>query len=85
MSNLSLTQRAPRTQSGAQRSARPTIGRWVVVVHRGLQRVGTVMDQVAGTDRPKRVRIQRGDLQGQVVGLGEYDFLRWLEDTEVDE
>ena len=60
------------------------IGRWVVILHGGLLHVGTVMDLVAGTDTPKRIRIQRGPLQGEVVQPHEYVFKSWLEDEEVD-
>lgn len=63
---------------------RGTIGRWVVIVHDGLLHVGTVIDCVAGTNSPKRIRIQRGPRQGIVVQPHEYQFRNWLEDEDID-
>lgn len=67
-------------------------GRWVVVLapakagsQEEVLQVGTVVDFMAGeVDKPKRIRIQRGARQGEVVGIGEYVFKGWLEETEVD-
>lgn len=77
----------PRTER--TQGTKTNIGRWVclkVTKHGYGQRVyGTVMDLVAGTDRPKRIRIQRGDpsLAGEVVQPGEYEFC-WFADEEED-
>ncbi len=60
------------------------IGRWVVVLHNNLLYVGTVIDLVAGTDTPKRIRLQRGPYQGNVLQPYEYVFKDWIQDEEVD-
>lgn len=60
------------------------IGRWAEIVHDGRMHVGTVIDVVAGTDKPKRIRIQRGSKQGEVVMPGEYQFRGWLDETQID-
>ncbi len=60
------------------------IGRWAVVLHDNLLHVGTCMDLVAGTDRPKRIRIQRGQLQGKVIQPCDYVFKDWLEAEIID-
>lgn len=60
------------------------IGRWVTVLHDNQLHVGTVMDLIAGTDKPKRVRIQRGGMQGNVLQPYEYTFKSWLEEEEID-
>lgn len=60
------------------------IGRWAVVLHNNLLHVGTVIDLVAGTNKPKRIRIQRGSLQGEVLQPHEYSFKNWLADEEID-
>jgi len=66
--------------------ARPVIGRWAQVLHkaRRLIVVGTVIDAYPGTQRAKRIRIQRGPLQGEVVQPHEYEFKGFIEDEEVD-
>ena len=61
------------------------IGEWVVILHDDRQYVGTVLDCVAGGNQPKRVRIQRGPLQGKVVQPSEYTFKAFLKETEVDD
>lgn len=61
------------------------VGTWVVIEHLKRQYVGTVMDTVAGTNQPKRVRIQRGPLQGEVVIPSQYTYLHPLAETEVDD
>lgn len=49
------------------------IGRFVVIEHKGKCYTATVMDCVAGTLRPKRVRIQRDpEMQGRVLMPTEY-------------
>jgi hypothetical protein len=52
---------------------------------RPLRVYGNVLDLVAGTDLPKRIRIQRGypELHGQVVQPGQYHFC-WFSDEEED-
>jgi hypothetical protein len=60
------------------------IGAWVAVVHQDSLHVGTVLDLVAGTNTPKRIRIQRGPLQGDVVQPHEYQFKAFLKDEEID-
>lgn len=60
------------------------VGRWCEILYRDMRHAGTVIDHIAGEDTPKRVRIQRGPMQGDVVQLGEYEFMGWLEETEID-
>ena len=61
------------------------IGRWAVILIGDSMHVGTAIDHVAGRqDVPKRIRIQRGARQGDVVMLGEYEFKTWLDETQVD-
>lgn len=64
------------------------IGRWAIVyvpVRGGVLLVGTVIDFVAGEpEKPKRIRIQRGNMQGQVLGLGEYTFQCFVQPTQID-
>jgi hypothetical protein len=62
------------------------VGRWAVVLFLGQQMVGTVVDFYPGEpDKPKRIRIQRGSMQGIVLQPYEYEFKDWLEDKDVDE
>ena len=68
-----------------ERPERAMIGQWIVLLHNDRQYVGTVIDCVAGTSTPKRVRIQRGDLQGEVVQPHEYKMMRLLAETDVDD
>lgn len=57
------------------------IGRTAVIAYQGKSYVGTVIDLVAGTDQPKRIRITRDVfLQGQVLQPSQYDFKGWAED-----
>jgi len=57
------------------------IGRIAVIEHKGHLYVANVMDMVAGTDRIKRVRIQRDlYLQGTVLMPGQYTFMEWGDD-----
>lgn len=61
------------------------IGRMAEIRVLGHVVVGNVIDLVAGTDYPKRIRIQHGwpALHGDVVQTGEYEFL-WFCDEEED-
>lgn len=66
---------------------RTNIGRFARVrLHKyhGQVLVGNVLDLVAGTKDPKRIRIQRGDpsLHGLVVVPTEYDFIGWADEEE---
>jgi hypothetical protein len=59
------------------------IGRMAVVVFGGRCYVGNVLDQVAGTTTPKRVRVQYDpNLQGKVLTLGQYEFKEWADDSD---
>lgn len=60
------------------------IGRWAVVLHDNALHIGTVIDLVAGTSKPKRIRIQRGQCQGNVLQPHEYKFKNWTEAEEID-
>lgn len=60
------------------------IGSWVVIYHDDELHIGTVMDLVAGTNTPKRVRIQRGYLQGEVVQPHQYKFKAFMKEEDVD-
>lgn len=60
------------------------IGAWVTVLHQESLHVGTVLDLVAGTNTPKRIRIQRGPRQGEVVQPHEYKFKAFLKDEDID-
>jgi hypothetical protein len=63
---------------------RRTIGRWVIVATDDGRYVGTVMDDMPRTHEPKRVRVQRGSRQGDVLMPGAYKLVGFLEETEVD-
>lgn len=70
-----------------QEEERTNIGRLARISlqkYQGEHLVGNVIDLVAGTNNPKRIRIQRGNpkLQGQVVMPGEYCFLGWADEEE---
>lgn len=55
------------------------IGKTAIVEHNGKQYEATVIDKVAGTNRAKRVRIQRHrKLGGNVLMIGEYKILEFL-------
>jgi hypothetical protein len=57
------------------------IGRIAVIEHQNKLYVANVLDLVAGTDRIKRVRIQRDlYLQGKVLMPGQYEFVEWGDD-----
>lgn len=59
------------------------IGRIAVVVYQDRCYVGTVLDQVAGTQKPKRVRVQYDPfLQGTVLQPHEYQFKTWADQDE---
>lgn len=61
------------------------IGRFAEIKVDGQLVVGNVLDLVAGTDKPKRIRIQHGlpSRHGDVVQPHEYEFL-WFCDEEED-
>lgn len=62
---------------------RGNIGRMAVVVHNGSCYVGNVLDQVAGTTIPKRVRIQYDPfMQGKVLQPKDYQFKEWADDMD---
>jgi hypothetical protein len=57
---------------------RSNIGRFAVIAYKGKCYTGNVLDLVAGTSRPKRIRIQNDPfLQGTVVMPSEYQFKEW--------
>lgn len=57
------------------------IGRLAAIGYQGKCYVANVLDQVAGTTQPKRVRIQYDCfLQGKVLMPGEYQFMEWADD-----
>jgi hypothetical protein len=59
------------------------IGRIAVIVHRGKCYIANVLDQIAGTTSPKRVRVQHDPfLQGTVLMPGEYEFKEWTESDD---
>ena len=62
----------------------PVIGRWVEIIVENRRHVGTVIDNVAGTNLPKRIRIQRGYRQGDVVQQHEYHIHQFINPEEVD-
>lgn len=66
------------------KATQSNIGRMARIEHKAVLLVGNVLDLVAGTDNPKRIRIQHGDptLQGHVVFPGEYAFLGWADEEE---
>jgi hypothetical protein len=53
------------------------IGRWCMVRAFGEYVGATVMDLIAGTNKPKRIRLQTGEHAGEVRTLGEYDFIEF--------
>ena len=61
------------------------IGRMAEIRVQGHVVVGNVIDLVAGTDYPKRIRIQHGfpELHGSIVRPGEYEVL-WFCNEEED-
>ena len=59
------------------------IGRMAVIVFHEQCYVGNVLDQVAGTTIPKRVRVQYDPfLQGTVLMPGQYEFKEWADDAD---
>ena len=59
------------------------IGRMAVIVHDNKCFIANVLDQVAGTTRPKRVRIQFDPLlQGEVLMPDAYSFKQWADDMD---
>lgn len=62
---------------------RGNIGRMAVIVHEGKCYVANVLDQVAGTTHPKRVRVQYDPfLQGTVLMPHQYEFKEWADDAD---
>jgi hypothetical protein len=62
---------------------RGNIGRMAVVVYDGKCYVGNVLDLVAGTTFPKRIRVQYDPfLQGKVLMPGQYEFKEWSDDGD---
>lgn len=62
---------------------RGNIGRMAVIVHEGKCYVANVIDQVAGTTKPKRVRVQHDVfLQGKVLQPHQYEFKEWADDAD---
>lgn len=62
---------------------RGNIGRMAVIVHNNRCYVANVIDQVAGTTTPKRVRIQYDpNLQGEVLMPADYEFKEWADDGD---
>jgi hypothetical protein len=60
------------------------IGRFAVIYVNGERLYGNVLDLVAGTDTPKRIRIQSGNpaLVGDVVQPHQYKFVGWADEEE---
>lgn len=59
------------------------IGRMAVIGYMGHQYLGNVLDLVAGTQCPKRIRIQFDPmLQGKVLMPGQYEFIEWKDDYD---
>ena len=77
MSRLAV---APRTNIGRMARLRLKAGQ----LGAGADVYGNVIDLVAGSPMPKRIRIQHGYLErhGDVVMPGEYIFLWWADEEE---
>ncbi len=59
------------------------IGRTAIIAHEGRCYTATVIDQVAGTRKPKRMRIQCDiTMQGKVLMPGQYVFKDWTDDED---
>ena len=59
------------------------IGRYCVVAWNNRAWVCNVLDMVAGTNTPKRVRIQQHALlQGRVLQPSEYTFKQWADEED---
>lgn len=59
---------------------KPVIGRMAIVMdlkHGGRIHTASVLDAVAGTNRAKRVRLQTGVHQGEVLMPGQYRLLEF--------
>lgn len=53
----------------------PSVGRYAIVEYKGKCYSANVLDCVAGTNTPKRVRIQNDvELQGEVLMPSQYTF-----------
>lgn len=59
-------------------------GSWAVILHDNRQLVGTVVDMLTRV-KPKRVRVQRGAMQGEVLMPSQYSFHHWLSGSEIDD
>jgi len=57
---------------------RNVIGRFVVVKFGGKKMNATIIDRVYGTNRPKRVRVQEGPEQGNVLMPHEYELIGFI-------
>lgn len=75
--------RCASPKSFSIRVNRGCIGRMAVIVFQGSCYLAEVIDQVAGTNRPKRVRVEYNpNLQGRVLMLGQYAFKQWADADE---
>jgi hypothetical protein len=83
-----ITKTARHTEQQNNRKQTNNLGRFaaIQVKHEGSLYIvyGNVIDLVHGTDKPKRVRIQRGLLErhGEVVNPSEYTFKWWADEEE---
>lgn len=59
-------------------TAQSVIGRMAIVRYRKKFLTVSVMDAVAGENKAKRVRIQKGPRQGDVLMPGEYQLMEFL-------
>lgn len=57
------------------------IGRFAVVRHGKKFLTVSVIDAVAGENKAKRVRIQKGPRQGEVLMPSEYQFMEFIDAT----
>lgn len=59
------------------------IGRMAIVLFQEHLYQANVLDQVAGTTIPKRVRVQYDPwMQGTVLMPGQYEFKEWADDAD---
>ena len=64
-------------------AVRSNTGRFMVVVYQGNCYIANVVDTIAGTQQPNRVRIQRDvHLQGRVLDSAEYQFKTWADEED---
>lgn len=64
-------------------TAIPSIGRYVIIEHNGKCYTANVLDCVAGTNTPKRVRIQNDlVLQGEVLVPSQYTFKQFADEAD---